>query len=221
MFDQGIIDMLKTGLFESLYMILASTCVGYLLGLPMGIVLTITDKDGIKPNGVIYKILDVFANIVRSVPFLILVVLLIPFTRFLLGKSYGPTATIVPLVIAATPFIGRMVESSLKEVDHGVIEAAQSMGASTWTIIRKVLLVEARTPLIVGATIAIGTILGYSAMAGAVGGGGLGDIAIRYGYYRYQTDIMIVTVVILVVLAQLFQGLGMFLSKRLDKRSTK
>lgn len=150
MFDQGIIDMLKTGLFESLYMILASTCVGYLLGLPMGIVLTITDKDGIKPNGVIYKILDVFANIVRSVPFLILVVLLIPFTRLLLGKSYGPTATIVPLVIAATPFIGRMVESSLKEVDHGVIEAAQSMGASTWTIIRKVLLVEARTPLIVG-----------------------------------------------------------------------
>lgn len=221
MFDQGIIDMLKVGLFESLYMILVSTFVGYLLGLPMGIVLTITDKDGIKPNRIIYKILDVFSNIVRSVPFLILVILLIPFTRLLLGKSYGPTATIVPLVVAAAPFIGRMVESSLKEVDHGVIEAAQSMGASTWTIIYKVLLVEARTPLIVGATIVTGTILGYSAMAGAVGGGGLGDIAIRYGYYRYQTDIMIVTVVILIVLVQLFQGIGMFLSKRLDKRSTK
>lgn len=221
MFDQGIMDMLKTGLFETLYMIIASTGVGYLLGLPMGIALTITDKDGIKPNVVIYKILDVFSNIVRSVPFIILVVLIIPFTRIVAGKSYGPTATIVPLVIAATPFIGRMVESSLKEVDHGVIEAAQSMGASTWTIIRKVLLVEARTPLIVGATIAIGTILGYTAMAGAVGGGGLGDIAIRYGYYRYQTDIMIVTVIILVVLTQLLQGIGMFLSKRLDKRSTK
>ncbi len=221
MFDQGIIDMLKTGLFESLYMILVSTLVGYLLGLPMGIVLTITDEDGIKPNRVIYKILDVFSNIVRSIPFLILVILIIPFTRLLLGKSYGPTATIVPLVVAAAPFIARMVESSLKEVDHGVIEAAQSMGASTWTIIYKVLLVEARTPLIVGATIVTGTILGYSAMAGAVGGGGLGDIAIRYGYYRYQTDIMIVTVIILIVLVQLFQGIGMFLSKRLDKRSTK
>lgn len=221
MFDQGIMDMLKTGLFETLYMIIVSTGVGYLLGLPMGIVLTITDKDGIKPNVVIYKILDVFSNIVRSVPFIILVVLIIPFTRIVAGKSYGPTATIVPLVIAATPFIGRMVESSLKEVDHGVIEAAQSMGASTWMIIRKVLLVEARTPLIVGATIAIGTILGYTAMAGAVGGGGLGDIAIRYGYYRYQTDIAIVTVIVLVVLTQLLQGIGMFLSKRLDKRSTK
>lgn len=221
MFDQGIIDLLKTGLFETLYMVIVSTGVGYLLGLPMGIVLAVTDKDGIKPNVVIYKILDVFSNIVRSVPFIILVVLLIPFTRIIIGKSYGPTATIVPLVIAAAPFIGRMVESSLKEVDHGVIEAAQSMGASTWTIIRKVLLVEARTPLIVGATIAIGTIIGYTAMAGAVGGGGLGDIAIRYGYYRYQTDIAIVTVVIIVVLVQLLQGIGMFLSKRLDKRSTK
>ena len=221
MFESGMIDMLKVGFVETLYMIIASTCLGYLLGLPMGIVLTITDKEGIKPNALIYKILDVFSNIVRSIPFIILVVLIIPITRAIAGKSYGPTAMIVPLVIAATPFIGRMVESSLKEVDHGVIEAAQSMGASTWTIIRKVLLVEARTPLIVGATIAIGTILGYTAMAGAVGGGGLGDIAIRYGYYRYQTDIMIVTVVILVVLVQLFQGIGMFLSKRLDKRSTK
>lgn len=221
MFEPGMIDMLKVGFVETLYMIIASTCLGYILGLPMGIVLTITDKEGIKPNALIYKILDVFSNIVRSIPFIILVVLIIPITRAIAGKSYGPTAMIVPLVIAATPFIGRMVESSLKEVDHGVIEAAQSMGASTWTIIRKVLLVEARTPLIVGATIAIGTILGYTAMAGAVGGGGLGDIAIRYGYLRYQTDIMIVTVVILVILVQLFQGIGMFLSKHLDKRSNK
>ncbi|WP_167958109.1 methionine ABC transporter permease [Anaerosporobacter faecicola] len=221
MFNETTIRMLQDGLVETLYMTLISVCMGYLLGLPMGVILTITDKKGIRPNAVIYKILDVFSNIVRSIPFIILVVLLIPFTRLIIGKSYGSTATIVPLVIAATPFIGRMVESSLKEVDQGVIEAAQSMGASTWTIIRKVLLVEARTPLLVGATIAVGTILGYSAMAGAVGGGGLGDIAIRYGYYRYQTDIMIVTIVLLVVLVQLLQGFGMFLSKKLDRRNTK
>ena len=149
---------------------------------------------------------------------MILLILLIPFTRALIGKSYGPTATIVSLVVAAIPFIARMVESSLKEVDPGVIEAARSMGASTFTIITKVLLVEARTSLIVGSTIAIGTILGYSAMAGAVGGGGLGDLAVRYGYYRWQTDIMIVTVILLIVLVQIFQTVGMRLASRLDKR---
>ena len=164
------------------------------------------------------KVLDIIANIVRSIPFLILLILLIPFTRLLLGQSYGSTATIVPLVAAAIPFIARMVESSLKEVDAGVIEAARSMGASTFRIIVKVLLVEARTSIITGATIAIGTILGYSAMAGTVGGGGLGDIAVRYGYYRYQTDIMIVTVVLLVVLVQIFQSIGMLIANRLDKR---
>ena len=143
-----------------------------------------------------------------------------PLTKVLVGKSYGSTATIVPLTMAAAPFIARLVESSLQEVDKGVIEAAQSMGASLWTIIWKVLLAEARTSLIVGATIAIGTILGYSAMAGTVGGGGLGDIAIRYGYYRYQTDIMIVTVILLVALVQILQVIGMRLSKKLDKRIT-
>ena len=149
---------------------------------------------------------------------LILLILVIPLTRLLVGKTYGSTATIVPLVIAAAPFVARMVESSLKEVDPGVIEAAVSMGAGTRTIIWKVLLAESRTSLLVGVTIAVGTILGYSAMAGTVGGGGLGDIAIRYGYYRYQTDIMIVTIVILVVLVQILQGLGMMLSRKLDKR---
>ena len=147
-----------------------------------------------------------------------IVPLVIPLTRLLVGKTYGSTATIVPLVIAAAPFIARMVESSLKEVDPGVVEAAVSMGAGTRTIIWKVLLAESRTSLLVGVTIAVGTILGYSAMAGTVGGGGLGDIAIRYGYYRYQTDIMIVTIVILVVLVQILQGLGMMLSRKLDKR---
>ena len=158
------------------------------------------------------------ANLIRSVPFLILLIVLIPFTRFLIGKSYGPTATIVPLVIAAAPYIARMVESSLKEVDAGVIEAARSMGASNFTIVTKVMLVEARTSLIVGATISLGTILGYSAMAGTVGGGGLGDIAIRYGYTRWQTDIMIVTVILLVILFQIFQTVGMKLASNLDRR---
>lgn len=158
------------------------------------------------------------ANLIRSVPFLILLIVLIPFTRFLIGRSYGPTATIVPLVIAAAPYIARMVESSLKEVDAGVIEAARSMGASNFTIVTKVMLVEARTSLIVGATISLGTILGYSAMAGTVGGGGLGDIAIRYGYTRWQTDIMIVTVILLVILFQIFQTIGMKLASNLDRR---
>ena len=216
--DSTLVTMLLEGTKDTLYMTLISTLFGYVLGLPLGIILTITDKDGITPNAGIYKILDVLVNLLRSIPFLILLILVIPLTRFLVGKSYGSTATIVPLVIAAAPFIARMVESSLKEVDKGVIEAATSMGASTWTIITKVLLAEAKTSLLVGVTIVLGTILGYSAMAGAVGGGGLGDIAIRYGYYRYQTDIMIVTIVILVILVQILQGIGMMISKKLDHR---
>ena len=218
MWSEEVVTMIENGIVETLYMTLVSTFFGYLFGLPMGVLLCITDKDGLKPNRVLYKILDVIANIVRSIPFLILLILLIPFTRLILGKSYGSTATIVPLVAAAIPFIARMVESSLKEVDAGVVEAARAMGAGTFRIIVKVLLVEGRTSIITGATIAIGTILGYSAMAGAVGGGGLGDIAVRYGYYRYQTDIMIVTVVLLVLTVQIFQSVGMFIAKHLDKR---
>ena len=179
----------------------------------MGIILVVTAPKGLRPNQVVYRILDVIVNITRSIPFLILMILIMPFTRILVGKTYGTTATIVPLALAAAPFIARMVESSLLEVDHGVIEAAQSMGASLWTIIWKVLLAEARTSLIVGAPIALGTILGYSAMAGTLGGGGLGDIAMRYGYYRYQADIMIIAVVLLVLLVQILQVVGMILSK--------
>lgn len=219
MWNNATIMMLVEGVFVTLYMTLVSTLVAYLLGLPMGIALVVTAKDGLRPNKAVYKILDTIVNIVRSIPFLILLILVIPFTRFIVGQSYGPTATIVPLTLAAAPFIARMVESSLLEVDKGVIEAAQSMGASLWTIIWKVMLAESRTSLIVGGTIALGTILGYSAMAGAVGGGGLGDIAIRYGYYRYQTDIMIVTVVLLVLLVQILQLIGTRLSKKLDKRA--
>ena len=218
MWNEQIIMMLLEGIKDTLYMTLTSTLVGYVIGLPMGILLTVTDKDGIHPNAAVYKVLDVIANLIRSVPFLILLIVLIPFTRFLIGRSYGPTATIVPLVIAAAPYIARMVESSLKEVDAGVIEAARSMGASNFTIVTKVMLVEARTSLIVGATISLGTILGYSAMAGTVGGGGLGDIAIRYGYTRWQTDIMIVTVILLVILFQIFQTIGMKLASNLDRR---
>lgn len=203
----------------TLYMTLVSTIMAYVIGLPLGIALVVTAKEGLRPRAAVYKILDVLVNVTRSVPFLILLILVIPLTRLIAGKSYGATATIVPLTIAAAPFIARLVESSLLEVDQGVIEAAQSMGASLWTIIFKVLLAEARTSLIVGATIALGTILGYSAMAGVVGGGGLGDIAIRYGYYRYESGIMWVTVILLVLLVQILQAAGTRLSKKLDKRS--
>lgn len=212
------LPLIVTGLFETLYMVFASTLLGYVFGLPLGVSLAITDENGIKPNKGIYRVLDFIVNIGRSIPFLILLILLIPFTKLLVGKSYGTTATIVPLTISAIPFIGRMVESSIKEVDHGVIEAAQSLGASTFTIIKRVLLGEARISILNGAIIAIGTIIGYSAMAGAVGGGGLGDIAIRYGYYRYETTIMIITVIIIVLLVQLFQYLGNTLAIKLDKR---
>ncbi len=218
MWDSQTIMMIVEGTGATLYMTLVSTLIAYLLGLPIGILLVVTAPGGLKPVKALYKVLDVVVNIVRSIPFLILLMLIIPFTRFVVGKSYGATATIVPLAFAAAPFVARLVESSLLEVDHGVIEAAQSMGASLGTIIWKVLLAEARVSLIVGGTIALGTILGYSAMAGVVGGGGLGDIAMRYGYYRYDEAIMFVSVVLLVVLVQIFQTLGMKMSVKLDRR---
>lgn len=216
--DSAMIAMLIGGIRDTLLMTLVSTLFAYLIGLPVGITLVVTAKNGLKPNKVVYRVLDFIVNILRSVPFLILLITVIPITVFIVGKSYGCAATIVPLTIAAAPFVGRLVEQSLQEVDPGVIEAAQSMGASTFTIIWKVLLAEARTSLIVGTTIATATILGYSAMAGTVGGGGLGDIAIRYGYYRYQTDVMMVTVVLLVALVQILQVIGMSISRKFDKR---
>ena len=218
MFSSTIINMLLEGIVDTLYMTIASTVLGYVFGLPMGILLTVTDKDGIKPNAVIYKSFDFVANVIRSIPFLILLILLIPFTRFLIGKSYGATATVISLTVAAAPYIARMVESSLKEVDAGVIEAARSMGASNFDIIFRVLLVEAKTSLIIGATITTGTIFGYSAMAGTLGGGGLGDIAVRYGYHRWDTGIMIVTVALIIILFQIFQTIGMKIANSLDRR---
>ena len=218
MWSSEVNNMILNGILETHYMTLLSTAVGYLFGLPMGVLLAVFDKDGLKPNRAAYKVIDIIANIVRSIPFLILLILVIPLTKLIVGQSYGSSATVVPLVVAAIPFIARMVESSLKEVDYGVIEAARAMGANDFTIVVKVMILESRTSLITGATIAIGTILGYSAMAGTVGGGGLGDIAIRYGYYRYDSAIMIVTVVLLVVLVQVFQSVGMVVASRLDKR---
>lgn len=219
--NKKMIDLLAGNTWISIYMTLISTLIAYVIGLPLGIILVVTAPGGLKPNKTVYKVLDFIVNIVRSVPFLILLITIMPLTKLLVGRSYGPAATIVPLAIAAAPFVARLVESSLLEVDRGVIEAAQSMGAGLFTIIFKVLLAEARTSLIVGATIALGTILGYSAMAGVVGGGGLGNIAIQYGYYRSQLTLMYAAIVILVLIVQILQVVGTKVSKRLDKRITR
>lgn len=221
MWDETMIIMLLEGIRDTCYMTLASTFFGYVIGLPLGIFLTLTDKGGLTPNRAVYRVLDVIINITRSVPFLILLIVVMPLTKLIVGKSYGSSATVVPLTIAAAPLIGRMVESSLKEVNAGVIEAAVSMGAKTRTIVWKVLIGEARTSLLVGAAIVLGTVLGYSAMAGVVGGGGLGDIAIRYGYYRYDTGVMLVTLVFIIAIVQIMQGLGSFAAKKMDHRNQK
>lgn len=218
MFDPNVWTMLGRGLLESLYMTLVSTVLAYVFGLPLGIAMVITDKDGIYPREKFNWILGLIINLLRSIPFLILLIMVLPITKAIVGTTIGSNATIVPLVIAASPFIARLVESSMKEVSKGVIEAAQSMGASSMQIITKVLLPEARPSLIVGSAIAVTTILSYSAMAGFVAGGGLGDIAIRYGYHRYQTDIMLVTVALLVIIVQVLQEVGMKLARIGDKR---
>ena len=218
MLDSQTLAMMAEGTGATLYMTLMSTLFGYILGLPMGIILVVTAPKGLRPNQVVYRILDVIVNITRSIPFLILMILIMPFTRILVGKTYGTTATIVPLALAAAPFIARMVESSLLEVDHGVIEAAQSMGATPLQIICKVMIPESVPSLISNFTIAITTILGYSAMSGIIGGGGLGKIAINYGYYRYKYLVMLIAVVLLIVLVQIFQSVGTHLSVKSDKR---
>jgi len=211
-------NMIIQGLKETVYMTLASTFLSYLFGLPLGIILTITDQGHIMPNKIINNILGTIINLARSIPFLILMVAVLPFTRFLLGTTIGSTATIVPLVIGAIPFVARMVESSLKEIDTGVIEAAQSMGASPYQIVFKVMIPESYPSLVNGSVITTTTILGYSAMAGVIGGGGLGDLAIRYGYHRYQTGIMLITILILIILVQIIQILGTFWSKKINHK---
>lgn len=214
-----MIDLLVQGTWETLYMTLVSTAIAYVIGVPLGVVLYITGRGGIAENRVVNLIVGVVVNILRSVPFLILLVAILPFTRLVVGTTIGSTATIVPLVVAAAPYVARMVESSLKEVDSGVIEAARAMGSSPWQIVTKVLIPEAGPSLLVGACISLATILGYSAMAGFVGGGGLGAIAINYGYYRYQSDMMLVTVALLVIIVQIFQEGGLKLVSKIDKRT--
>ena len=219
MIDQKTMEMLLIGTWDTIYMTLAATFFSYIFGIIMGVVLTITRKGGICPHPVFYSCLDVVVNITRSFPFIILMIAVIPFTRFLVGTTIGNNATIVPLVLAAAPFVARLVESSLLEVDHGVVEAAQSMGASIWQIVTRVMIPEALPSLINGSAVAAITILGYSAMAGAVGGGGLGKLAIMYGYNRYQTDIMIITVVLLIIIVQIFQSIGNWATRKCDKRN--
>ena len=215
---EKMIQLLITGIGETLYMVVISTVVAYVFGIPLGVIMYITDKKGICRNRVINLVVGIIINIIRSVPFLILLVAILPFTRLVVGTTIGPTATIVPLIVAAIPFVAWMVESSLKEVDGGVIEAAKAMGSSNFQIITRVLLPEAKPSLLVGLTIAITTILGYSAMAGFTGGGGLGAIATNYGYYRYQTDVMLITVAVLVIIVQIFQEVGIRIVNKLDKR---
>lgn len=219
MTSSQIIELLSQGLLETLYMVIVSAALAYVLGLPLGILLVVTDENGIKPKPVFNKVLGIFVNIVRSIPFIILLVWVTPVTRALIGTTLGPTATIVPLVFASAPYIARMVEASLKEVDAGVVEAAQSMGATPMQIVTKVLLPEAKPALIVGAAIAAVTILGYTAMSGFTGGGGLGTVAINYGYYRYKGDIMMLNVIVIVIVVQVMQEIGMHLARRSDKRA--
>lgn len=218
MLENGFVELMLRGIAETLYMTLASTAASYVIGLPMGVVLCVTGENGICPNRPLNAVLGTIVNIIRSVPFIILLVAVIPVTRFIVGTSLGSSATIVPLVIGAAPFVARLVETSLSEVSSGVIEAGRSMGASTWQLITKVLVLEAAPSLIANATTAATTILGYSAMAGFVGGGGLGAIAINYGYYRYETVTMLVTVALMVVIVQLIQSTGTATVKRSDKR---
>ena len=218
MFKEGMLALVGQGFIETIYMTVISTALAYIIGLPLGLVLVVTDKDGIHPIPWLNSLLGMIINFFRSIPFLILLIALMPFTKMVVGTVIGSKAAIVGLWIAAAPFIARMVESSLKEVEIGVVEAAQSMGASPFQIMTKVLLPEAKPSLLVGAAISITTILGHSAMAGIVGAGGLGAIAINYGYYRKQSDIMYVMVILMAIIVLVFQELGMRISKHTDRR---
>ncbi len=216
--SQDMIALLIKSLWETTYMVAVSSLIAALAGIPLGVVLVTTDKGHILENVPLNRILGSIVNAARSTPFIILMVAIIPLTRILVGTSIGTEAAIVPLSIAAIPFVGRLVETSLKEVEYGVIEAAQAMGATPWQIITKVLVPEALSSIILGLTITVISLIGYSAMAGAIGGGGLGDLAIRYGYQRFRADIMLITVVILIAQVQIVQSLGDYASKRLNKK---
>lgn len=218
MLEPGMLSMLAEGTWQSIYMTVAITAISYLIGIPLGVFLVMSDKNGIHPMASFNWIVGGIVNILRSVPFLILMITIQPFTRMIVGTTIGTKAAIVALVVSAAPFVARMVEQSLLEIDHGVIEAAQSMGASNMQIVTKVLLPESLPSLLNGVLVSATTILGYSAMAGFIGGGGLGDIAIRYGYNRYDSGTMLITVVLLVIMVQIIQSVGSRIAKRSDKR---
>lgn len=205
-------------LLQTLYMVSISTLFSLILGLPLGIILRVTSKGHILQNSRINKILDTIVNIFRSVPFIILIVALFPISKILVGTTIGSTAAIVPLSIAATPFVARIIDTSLGEVPYGLIEAALSMGANNFEIIFKVMLKEALPSLISGITLTIINIIGYSAMAGAIGGEGIGDYAIREGYMRYNNEIILITIVVLIILVQIIQSTGNYFTKKFDKR---
>ncbi|MEI8366277.1 MAG: methionine ABC transporter permease [Parachlamydiaceae bacterium] len=205
---QLALDLLPLQLWNTIYMVVVSTFFSIAIGLPLGVILTITSKGHIKEHSVVYKVLETIVNIGRSFPFAILMVALIPFTRWIVGTSLGTTATIIPLTVAAAPFVARLIESSLKEIDRNILEAAVVMGSTTWQIITKVLLMEALPSIVTAITLTVINLIGYSAMAGLVGGGGLGQVAIQYGYHRFNTFIMLLTVVLLIILVQVVQWCG-------------
>lgn len=216
--SEQVIKLLITGTLDTLQMTVISTIMAMIIGIPLGVVLVVTSKGHILENAALNKILGAIVNATRSIPFIILMVAIIPFTRMIVGTSIGTTAACVPLTLAAIPFLARLVETSIKDIQFGVIEAAQSMGASPFQIIRKVLLPEALPTIIDNVTVLIVNLIGYSAMAGAIGGGGLGDIAIRYGYQRFQGDIMLATIIILIIMVQVIQMIGDGLSKAMNKK---
>ena len=216
--SEQVIKLLITGTLDTLQMTVISTIMAMIIGIPLGVVLVVTSKGHILENAALNKILGAIVNATRSIPFIILMVAIIPFTRMVVGTSIGTTAACVPLTLAAIPFLARLVETSIKDIQFGVIEAAQSMGASPFQIIRKVLLPEALPTIIDNVTVLIVNLIGYSAMAGAIGGGGLCDIAIRYGYQRFQGDIMLATIIILIIMVQVIQMIGDGLSKAMNKK---
>ena len=216
--SEQVIKLLITGTLDTLQMTVISTIMAMIIGIPLGVVLVVTSKGHILENAALNKILGAIVNATRSIPFIILMVAIIPFTRMVVGTSIGTTAACVPLTLAAIPFLARLVETSIKDIQFGVIEAAQSMGASPFQNIRKVLLPEALPTIIDNVTVLIVNLIGYSAMAGAIGGGGLGDIAIRYGYQRFQGDIMLATIIILIIMVQVIQMIGDGLSKAMNKK---
>lgn len=209
--------VLIPALWETLFMVLVSTTLAVIIGFWPAIVMIITDKNGLRPNEKVYKILDIIVNVLRSFPFIVLMVILIPFTRLIVGKSIGTVAAIVPLTIGSAPFVTRLIESALKEVDNGVVEAAKSFGASTSQIIFKVMLPEALPSIVSGITLTVISVVGLSAMAGAIGGGGLGFVAISYGYQMFREDVLFATVVVLIVLVQVLQSIGMIVYKKVNK----